>query len=131
MNADRDAYSPESESTVGRRAFAFAINIVNLYQQLTKQREFVVSRQILRSGTSIGANIAEASAAESRRDFLHKMNLASKEARETLYWLRLLAASDLAPSIDVSSELRLADELTRMLTAIVKTTSRSAGKRMA
>ena len=81
--------------------------------------------------TSIGANIAEASAAQSRRDFLYRMNLASKEARETLYWLRLLDASDLAPTIDVGSELGSADELVRMLSSIVKTTSTTTQKQYA
>jgi four helix bundle protein len=121
----------DAESTVGRRAFAFAVDIVHLYKELKAQREFVLSKQVLRSGTSIGANIAEATAAESRRDFVHKMSLASKEAREVHYWLRLLDASNLAPAVDVSCELRSADELVRMLTAIVKTTSNTSKHRNA
>jgi four helix bundle protein len=84
--------------------------------------EYVISRQLLRSGTSIGANVAEATAGQSRRDFLAKMSIASKEARETKYWLQLLDESDLAP-VDVSDELRDVEELIRILTSIVKTTS--------
>jgi four helix bundle protein len=76
---------------------------------------------LLRSGTSIGANVEEASAGQSRKDFLAKMSIASKEARETKYWLRLLQKSKLV-DIDVTNELAKIDELIRILTAIVKTT---------
>ena len=106
------------------RSFAFALSIVRLYQHLKNAREFVISKQLLRSGTSIGANIEEATAAASRRDFLYRMTIASKEAREALYWLRLLDRSNLIHGLDVKSEIAAAEELVRMLTAIVRTTSR-------
>ena len=109
------------ESIIQKKSFAFALQIAQLYRKLLEQHEYVLSRQLLRSGTSIGANVEEASADQSRRDFLAKMALASKEARETRYWLRLLQESDLV-KIDVSSELNNVNEIIRILTAIVKTT---------
>ena len=93
--------------------------------KLQAAREYVISKQLLRSGTSIGANVEEAVAASSRRDFLHKMTIASKEARETVYWLRLLDESNLVTDLDVLQQLDQANELVRLLTAIVKTTKGS------
>ncbi len=81
----------------------------------------MLSKQILRSGTSIGANANEASAAESKKDLLHKMAIASKEARETLYWLELLRQSKLVDT-NLRSEINNCNELVRILTSIVKTT---------
>jgi len=71
-------------------SFKFSLQIIELYKQLIKEKEFIMSRQLLKSGTSIGANIEEASAGQSKRDFTAKMSIASKEARETRYWLKLL-----------------------------------------
>ena len=121
-----------SENTSGptrEKSRQFALAIIRLFKRLEAQREYVISKQLLRSGTSIGANVEEGIAAESRRDFVHKMALASKEARETAYWLRLLSDSDLVPDLEVSSELAQARELVRMLTSIVKTTALTAGKK--
>jgi four helix bundle protein len=117
------------ENPIREKSYQFALMIIETYKRLQQQREFVVSKQLLRSGTSIGANVEEAIAAESRRDFVHKMALASKEARETVYWLRLLSDSDLVTDLDVSSELTHARELVRMLTSIVKTTTLSQEKK--
>ena len=75
-----------SQSIVREKSFAFALEIISLYKQLQSEKEFVLSKQMLRSGTSIGANIEKALAGQSRRDFLAKMSIASKEARETRYW---------------------------------------------
>jgi four helix bundle protein len=111
-----------NESPILDKSFDFALTIIEFYQKLQSEREYVLSKQLLRSGTSIGANVEEASAGQSRRDFLSKMSIASKEARESRYWLRLLAKSKLT-AIDVSKELNLADELIRILTSIVKTTA--------
>ena len=88
------------------------------------QNEYVLSKQIMRSGTSIGANTEEASAAQSRKDFISKMSIASKEARETNYWLRLLRDSDLCDDIDYRKLIDESKEIIRILTAIVKTTSK-------
>ena len=114
-----------SENPVREKSYQFALTIIGLYSHLQGQREYVISKQPLRSGTGIGANVEEAIAAESRRDFVHKMALASKEARETVYWLRLLSDSDLVPDLDVSAELGSARELVRLLTSIVKATAQS------
>jgi four helix bundle protein len=113
-----------TESIVGKKSFTFALAVIKLYKVLQEKHEFVISKQLLRSGTSIGANIEEANAGYTRKDFQHKMSLASKEARETRYWLRLLQESKLV-EVEVINELAQVDELIRMLTAIVKTTSES------
>ena len=117
--------SDSPADTTKERAFEFAVSIVKLCRQLEQKRHYVLARQLLRSGTSVGANIEEASAAQSRRDFLHKMAIASKEARETNYWLRLLNESSVAPDIDYGEYLDRSLELVRLLTAIVKTTART------
>ena len=111
------------ESLVYNKAFKFAIRIVNLYRHLSKEKnEYTISKQLLRSGTSIGANIKEAVQSSSKKDFLMKMNIALKEASETGYWLELLKATDY---MDVRvSELMISDctELNAILASIVKTT---------
>jgi four helix bundle protein len=112
------------ESVVHEKAFSFALAIIDLYKRLVQQREYVLSKQLLRSGTSIGANLEEAKAGQSRSDFYTKVTIASKEARETRYWLLLLQTSQLV-SIDLKYELALAEELIRLLTAILKTTNES------
>jgi four helix bundle protein len=112
------------ESPIQQKSFAFSLVIIKLYRELVENKEYIISKQLLRSGTSIGANVEEATAAQSRRDFLSKLSIASKEARETKYWLRLLAESDLV-TLEVSNEIALVDELIRILTAIVKTTGAS------
>ena len=104
------------------KSYQFALTIIRLFKTLQDRHEFVLSKQLLRSGTSIGANVEEGLAGQSRRDFLAKMAVASKEARETHYWLRLVRDSQLV-EVDVSSEIEQAEELIRILTAIVKTTA--------
>ena len=112
------------KSIVAEKSFAFAVRIVKLYKFLCdEKREYVMSKQLLRSGTSIGANIHEALNGQSKRDYLMKMNIALKEASETHYWLRLLAASDVLTSQETESIMADCIELNKMLTAIVKTTS--------
>ncbi|MBD1921696.1 four helix bundle protein [Microcoleus sp. FACHB-831] len=110
------------ESIIQKKSFEFALEIIRLYQELQDRREYVLSKQLLRSGTSIGANVEEASAGQSRRDFLAKMSIASKEARETKYLLKLLQKSNLL-DIDLTNELKQVNELINILTSIVKTTS--------
>jgi len=126
---DKFKVSEQKENPIRDKSFEFALKIVRLYQDLQGQREYVLSKQLLRSGTSIGANVEEATAAESRRDFLHKLGIASKEARETNYWLRLLSQSTLENGPDVEPLLEDSAELVRMLTAIVKTTSGNSPRR--
>lgn len=107
---------------IKERSFKFALSIIKLYKKLQGQNEFIISKQLLRSGTSIGANIEEATAAQSKKDFLHKMSIASKEARETSYWLRLLKDGDLI-KISVDEYLDEINQIIKIITKIVKTTS--------
>lgn len=110
------------EQTVERKSFLFAVRIVKLSQYLnTDKNEYTVSKQLLRAGTSIGANIAEAQQAQSRADFISKMSIALKEAVETDYWLRLLQATEYLSDTEFSSVYNDCAELEKMLTAIVKT----------
>ena len=102
------------------KSFDFAIQVIDLYVILKNRNEFVLSKQTLRSGTSIGANVEEAIGAYSKKDFAAKMGIALKEARETRYWMRLLDRSQLV-QYDYSVYLKNVDELVNILTAIVKT----------
>ena len=108
------------ENIIVTKTFDFALSIVNLFTQLKKENEFIISKQILRSATSIGANIEEAIAAQSRKDFIHKMSIASKEARETKYWLRLLDKSNLT-TISMSNYLIEIEHILNIITKIIKT----------
>lgn len=107
----------EKSNKIEDRSFNFALSIIALYKELNFKSEFVLSKQLLRSGTSIGANVHEASAASSKRDFLNKMSIASKEARETEYWLKLLAESN-SFKIDFKSYLLEIVEFNKILTSI-------------
>lgn len=98
------------------------MSIVNLFVLLKKENEFIISKQILRSATSVGANVEEAIAAQSRKDFIHKMLIASKEARETKYWLRLLDKSNLT-EISISDYLIEVEHIINIITKIIKTSS--------
>ena len=109
-----------NKGPVYEKSYAFALDIIKLYQHLLASKEYVFSKQLLRSGTSIGANINEASAGQSKNDFIAKMSIASKEARETLYWLKLLHDSSLI-EINIQKYIAQSEELVRLLTAIVKT----------
>ena len=110
-----------SNSIVGEKSFRFAVRTVNLYKYLYEKKEYVLSRQILRSGTSIGANISEALEAQSDKDFLSKMCIALKEAAETIYWLRLLHETEYITDIQFTSMNRDACELKAILSSIIKT----------
>ena len=110
---------------VREKSFKFALMIVGLCRELQADREYVISKQLMRSGTSIGANIEEAVSAESRKDFLHKMNLSLKEARESHYWLRLLDASEIETKRNLHEHLAVADELVRLLVSITRKISRT------
>ena len=94
----------KTDNKILELSFNFSLQIIKLYKLLVEKKEFVISKQLLRCGTSIGANIEEAIAAQSRKDFITKMSIASKEARETRYWLRLLDKSKLV-DIDYSPYL--------------------------
>ena len=110
-------------NVVEEKSFLFAIRIVRLYQYLhSKKKEFVLSKQLLRSGTSIGANVAEAQQAQSRADFLSKINIALKEAAETEYWLRLLRATDYMAEKEFRSIYDDCEQVKKPLVSIVKST---------
>ncbi|NMB80837.1 MAG: four helix bundle protein [Ignavibacteria bacterium] len=114
----------KENNIIKEKTFAFALMIIELYQKLVKTNEFILSKQLLRSGTSIGANVEEATAAQTKRDFITKMSIASKEARETKYWLRLLNESKLTNE-NLSIQLKEIDEIINIITAIVKTSQTS------
>lgn len=96
------------------------MRIINLYKFLCQKGEYVISKQILRSGTSIGANIAEARYAESREDMIHKLAISLKEASETQYWLRLLFRSDFIGEREYISLLYDCEELLKLLTTVIR-----------
>ena len=108
--------------SIQNRTFEFACRIVRLYQYLTKEnwKNDALSKQLVRSGTSIGANLEEASAAQSQADFISKCHIALKEARETYYWLRLFKATELISEDKISGLLKESDEIVAILTCIVK-----------
>ncbi|MEM0981757.1 MAG: four helix bundle protein [Cyanobacteria bacterium P01_H01_bin.58] len=108
--------------SIADRTFNFAIRIVRLCKYLNEQPGVprILANQLLRSGTSIGANTTEAKSGQSRKDFLHKLEIALKEARETEYWLKLLVASDTLPPDRVTSLLEEIDEIIKILVSITK-----------
>lgn len=117
------------ENVIKNKSFAFALRIVKAYQYLTEQKkEYVLSKQILRSGTAVGALVRESEQAESNADFVHKLAIALKEANETDYWIELLAQSNYLEenvAISLNSDLT---EILKLLTAIIKTTKQNSKK---
>ena len=117
------------DNPIEKRAYQFALRIVNAYKYLTRQQsEFVLSKQMLRSGTSIGAMMHEAKFAQSRADFVSKTSIALKEANETLYWIELLHDSEYIDDKTFESIHNEANEITSILATIVKTTKENSEK---
>ena len=114
------------ENILKEKSYLFALRIIKLYQHLAKQQEYVLSKQVLRSGTSIGANIEEAGQAQSKADFIHKLSIAQKESFETHYWIRLLRDSELLTHKLADSLLVDCVELQKLITASIKTAKRNA-----
>lgn len=115
-----------SENILMEKSYKFARRVIRLYKHLTaKQKEYVLSKQILRSGTSIGANTTEADEAQSKPDFINKLSIALKEAVETEYWLRLLRDEQFLAVAQADSMITDCKELIRILTASIKTAKRS------
>ena len=113
-----------SGNVIEEKSFDFAIRIVNLYKYLvSKKKEFVLSKQLLRCGTSIGANVAEAEKGQTKADFNAKMNIAMKEANETYYWLRLLYRTDFLSEKEFLSLEKDVKEILAVITAICKKTN--------
>ena len=110
------------ENLIAQKTFDFAIMIIVLTAQLKNEKEFIISRQLARSGTSIGANIQEAIAVQSKRDFISKISIACKEARKTKYWLRLLQCSKIT-LLDIDAHLLVIDHILNILHKIIKTSS--------
>ena len=111
------------DSIIAKKAYAFALNIVTLYKQLIEEKkEYVLSKQLLRSGTSIGANVNEAICAQSKRDFVHKLSIALKETRETEYWLNLLKDSNYVRAEDFTKSIGYCAETYKILSSIILTT---------
>jgi four helix bundle protein len=114
------------ENIIENKSFHFAIRIVNLYKYLCRtQKEFILSKQLLRAGTSIGANVAESQQAQSRADFISKLSIALKETSETKYWLRLLKATDYLTDKEVHSIYSDCIELEKLLVTILKSTKQA------
>lgn len=114
------------ENIVKNKSFVFAVHIVKLYQYLCEQKkEFVLSKQLLRSGTSVGAMVREAEQAELKPDFKHKMSIAQKEINETIYWLELLKETDYLNNEQFESLNNDATEIIKLITAIIKSTKNS------
>lgn len=117
------------ESIARTKSFAFALKTIELYKYLVDEhREYVLAKQLLRSGTSIGAQLKESEHAQSKSDFLHKVNIALKEANETEYWLELLKISGYMSENKHIALLHDISELIKILSAIVKTTKKNLGK---
>jgi four helix bundle protein len=114
------------ESVIKSKSFEFAIRIVNLYKILSGERkEFILSKQMLRSGTSIGANVREAVNAESSADFIHKCSIAQKECDETLYWIELLKQTDYIDEKEFTSINNDAKELLKIIRSIILTSKKN------
>lgn len=114
---------------IQEKSLKFAIRIIRLYKHLTSiKKEYVLSKQLLRSGTAIGALAIEAEHAQSKADFLNKMNIGLKEANETVYWLILLKETDYITTEEFNSIFTDAEEILKLLISIVKTTKKSLKK---
>ena len=114
------------ENIIEDKSFRYAIRIVNLYKYLCRtKKEFVLSKQLLRAGTSIGANVAESQQAQSRADFIAKLSIALKETSETKYWLRLLKATDYLTDEESRSIYADCVELEKLLVTILKSTKQA------
>ncbi|MEO1923864.1 MAG: four helix bundle protein [Nautiliaceae bacterium] len=112
----------KNDNEIRNLSFEFALDIVKVYKFLQSKNEYVLSKQLLRSGTSIGANVEESQAAQSKKDFISKLSIANKEARESLYWLKLLKESDYLNNYPETENLfRKNQSIINILTKIIKT----------
>jgi four helix bundle protein len=115
----------KSENIILKKSFNSALSIIELYRTLLVKHEYVISKQLLKSGTSVGANIHESQSAESRRDFIHKLQIALKEARETEYWINLLLASQYVNNEQCRKPLHDLIEVKKLLISIIMTSKKS------
>ena len=118
-----------SDSIIKNKSFSFAIRIINLYKFLVEnKKEYVLSKQLLRSGTAVGALVREAQNAESSADFVHKLGVAQKENDETLYWLELLFETNYLDENEYNSIQNDANELLKMIRSAILTSKRKSKK---
>ncbi|MDR1729420.1 MAG: four helix bundle protein [Prevotellaceae bacterium] len=116
------------ENVVKDKSFEFAVRAVNLYKYLVdNKKEFILSKQLLKSGTSAGANIEEGAAGQSKKDFISKLSVSLKEAKETHYWLRLLHRCEYLDKKMFDSIIKDCDEIIVILTSILKTSRKNVG----
>jgi four helix bundle protein len=108
------------ENIIVDKSYQFAVEMTLICKKLKEKKEYHLASQLMRSATSIGANVCEATAAQSKRDFISKMSIASKEAREANYWINILKESEVM-DIDYTSYLKESEEIIKILTAILKT----------
>lgn len=114
------------KNNIKRKSFEFSIRIVNLYKHLIEnKKEYIMSKQLLKSGTSVGANISEAENAESKKDFIHKMTISQKEINETIYWLELLYRTEYLSQKQFNSLNKDAIEIIKILTTIILKTKKT------
>ena len=117
------------DNIIVSKSFSFAIRIVKLYKYLCdEKKEYVLSKRLLRSGTSIGTNINEAQEAQSKNDFISKLSISLKEARESKYWIELLKETDFLTIKEADSLLENLTEILKLLTSIIKTTRTNNAK---
>ena len=128
MSAGGKGTAAAKPPDIRSRSFAYALRAIKLYQHLQKQRDgagWILGKQYLRAASSIGANIEEAQAAESRLDFIHKLGIAQKEARESLFWLRLLAESAMVTRAHLNPLVQETEELIAVITSIIVSTKKN------
>ncbi|MDX1651135.1 MAG: four helix bundle protein [Brumimicrobium sp.] len=116
-----------NENILSQKSFNFSLAIIALYKQLNKEKEYVMSKQLLRSATSIGANIYEANYGCSAKDFVYKLTLSRKEANESLYWLQLLQLAKYMNDQQAKCLIKECEEIMRILTASIQTAKRNHG----
>jgi len=120
-------YKMKEDNIIQKKSYDFAVRIVRLNQFLvTNKKEYTLSKQILRCGTSIGANVEEAIGGQSKKDFIAKLSISYKEARETRFWLRLLFDTDYITEVQKEEYINKVDEIIRILSSIIKTTKNNS-----
>jgi four helix bundle protein len=117
------------DNVIRSKSFQFAVNTVKMYKEIMhKKHEFILCKQFVRCGTSIGANVREGINAESRPDFIHKLGIAQKECDETIYWLELLHATEYIPQIEMLRMKSDAEEILKILRSIILTAKQNLSR---
>lgn len=130
MNGESGTPHKAQPQDIRQRSFVYALRAIKLYQHLNAQKNgagWILGKQYLRAAASVEANIEEAQASESRADFVHKLGIAQKEARESLFWLRLLCESRIVPATKLTSLISETEELVAVITSIVVNTKKKRG----